>query len=105
MEIDLAFRIHSGCRVNVRPSKQAKCKKIGCRFTWGIAIMARIDSMRAAHHAVRNRKTAFERRAILNKWLLPHMAACLAGFGGVLPSGALYAAEPEEPLVEIVVTG
>jgi iron complex outermembrane receptor protein len=67
--------------------------------------MARIDSMRAPHHAVRNRKNAFERRDILNKLLLPHMAACLASLGGVLQSGALYAAEPEEPLVEIVVTG
>jgi outer membrane receptor protein involved in Fe transport len=67
--------------------------------------MARIDSMRAPHHAVRNRKNAFERRDILNTLLLPHMAACLASLGGLLQSGALYAAEPEEPLVEIVVTG
>jgi iron complex outermembrane receptor protein len=67
--------------------------------------MARIDGTGASHHAAPGRTNGRKGKSSFNKWLLLHMAACIAGLGGVLQSGALYAAEPEEPLVEIVVTG
>src|ERR1700736_5886669 len=67
--------------------------------------MARIDGTGASHHAAPGRTNGRKGKDHFNKWLLPHMAACLASMGGVLQSGALYAAEAEEPLVEIVVTG
>jgi len=64
--------------------------------------MARIDGTGALRYAVPGRTNGRKGKDRFNTWLLPHMAACLAIFGTALQSGALYAAEPEEPLVAIV---
>ena len=60
----------------------------------------RIGKTGGLRFAVQNRK-----KHVVPRLVLAHMVATLAALGGAPSGGAAYAAEPEDPLVEIVVTG